>query len=180
MRKKPSLMLAVALAVLGSGIARSQPAPTSGPTPTSSLAANMLQSTYYSNAGDDSLPDGSVRIVNQSGASLCALVYVIDADQEIKECCGCPISQGGTDTLSVDNDLTSNPLNGVATVNGSISIISSAASSCDPGAPKPTGQLAAFGTHPQSGVSLTEEGFTMAPLSTAALSSLSAECEAIE
>lgn len=146
----------------------------------------VFQNTYYANVEVPGLADEAypiVRIVNDSGATLCALLYVTDQDQEMRECCGCPVSHGGTDTLSVVDDLTNNPANGVPTNNGSIAIISSLASACNPSKPKPTPQLEAWSTHYQSTITfgtLTEDEFTALPLSGAAQSNLVAQCAAIQ
>jgi hypothetical protein len=41
---------------------------------------------------------------------LCANIYVFTADQEMVECCSCFVSPNALRTLSLDADLTSNPL----------------------------------------------------------------------
>jgi len=41
--------------------------------------------------------------------ALCANIYVFDDDQELQECCSCPVTADGVRTLSTINDLTSNP-----------------------------------------------------------------------
>jgi len=40
---------------------------------------------------------------------LCANIYVFDDDQEMQECCSCPLSPDSLKTISTINDLTSNP-----------------------------------------------------------------------
>ena len=47
---------------------------------------------------------------NLGGAAIdtCAMIYVFDDDQEMGECCGCPISPAGIETFSVEHDLTAN------------------------------------------------------------------------
>lgn len=148
-------------------------------------AANLqgvFQNNYYTNAGDESIPLDNVHIANYSGGSLCALIYVNDADQEMRECCGCLVTEGGLAIADL-NDLTDNPANGVPTSTGAISIISSSAKACDPAHPAPTPQLEAWTTHfagSNSDDEQTETEFTAIPLSAAAESSLVAECAAIE
>jgi hypothetical protein len=60
--------------------------------------------------------DNVIRLVNPNGAanpefgndnSVCAMIYVFDDDQEMGECCGCPLTSAGSETFSVEN-LTSN------------------------------------------------------------------------
>jgi len=71
--------------------------------------------------------------------TLCALIYVFSADQQLAECCGCPVTPNGLLTLSVTKDLTSNPLTGVKPRSGVIKILSSTgAPTCDPTAPSPS------------------------------------------
>jgi len=40
---------------------------------------------------------------------LCANIYVFDDDQEMQECCSCPLTADSVQTFSTINDLTSNP-----------------------------------------------------------------------
>ena len=59
--------------------------------------------------------DALVRLLNvgnyeaQPSGFLCVDIYVFDDDQEMQECCACPVSPDAVLTLSVINDLTSNP-----------------------------------------------------------------------
>ena len=58
--------------------------------------------------------DSLVRIVDSGGGispanNRCANIYIFDDDQELQECCSCPLSPNGLRTISVINDLTSNP-----------------------------------------------------------------------
>jgi len=60
--------------------------------------------------------DALVRIVDfgnyeapPENGDLCANLYVFDDDQEMQECCSCPLTADGLRTISVINDLTSNP-----------------------------------------------------------------------
>ena len=36
--------------------------------------------------------DSSMRLINTSGQDMCALIYVFDDDEELGECCGCPLT----------------------------------------------------------------------------------------
>ena len=176
---KRILLLAAAALLLSSyaGVASAQATPTPTPTPGFSIAG-VYQINYYSNA--PSSPDGTVRIINPSGGNLCALIYVTDKDQELRECCGCTLSDRSMRILSVNNDLTSNPANGRPSSDGSVAIVSSASTNCDGKAPKPTPELAAFETHPLGGTFLTEEEFTPEPLNKAEIQNLASQCSAIE
>ncbi len=44
----------------------------------------------------------------RSETDLCAMFYVFDDDQEMGECCGCPITPNGLNTYSVREELVSN------------------------------------------------------------------------
>ncbi len=63
--------------------------------------------------------DNIIRLVNPNGAAnanlagakaetVCAMVYVFDDDQEMGECCGCPVTSAQLATFSVEKNLTSN------------------------------------------------------------------------
>jgi hypothetical protein len=102
--------------------------------------------------------DNIIRLINPNGAAngnlagaktqtVCAMIYVFDDDQEMGECCGCPLTSAQLATFSVLENLTSNwglthppvslvsnPDNGL----GAIAIVASA-----PNAPACKGQSVA-------------------------------------
>jgi hypothetical protein len=120
------------------------------------LAQNDYNSTYFNTrpsvlypiGSDASLPtvgvplpaaDNTIRFVNPtyhvnsiSGidthdvGGLCAMIYVYDDDEEPIECCGCPITNDGVLTLSVEDNLTSNPFSGRPIAHGTIHVIAAA------------------------------------------------------
>jgi hypothetical protein len=147
------VIVVVALAlVAGSQVARAQSAP---------ITSDVYTVDYYSNANTTGAEDGTVRIINpgttsksaSEAADLCALIYVFDANQEMSECCGCFLSANGLLTLSVNNNLTSNPLLGTLLHTGVIKIVSSVlARPCDPTKITPTPTLRAWATHIQNPV----------------------------
>jgi len=113
----------------------------------------QLLLNYFSN---NSLanPDATVQVSNvgMTGGTLCAMIYVFDARQEMTECCGCSISSDGIRTLSVQNDLTSHPATGITPQAGVIEIVSASSvgnQSCDATNAYPAGELVAWGTHLQ-------------------------------
>ncbi len=83
--------------------------------------------------------DNIIRLINPNGAAngnlsgakeqtVCAMIYVFDDDEEMGECCGCPLSSTRLATFSVEHNLTSNwGLSGGSEngdhANGSIAII---------------------------------------------------------
>lgn len=99
----------------GSGSSGSRPAAAGDP--------GSYQSTDYTTVfvGTITLPNGDkidffdradnlIDLINPTRANntLCAMIYVFDADQEMGECCGCPITSNGLLALSVQTDLTDN------------------------------------------------------------------------
>lgn len=63
--------------------------------------------------------DNIIRLINPNGAAntnlagaqsntVCAMIYVFDDDEEMGECCGCPLSSTQLATFSVEHNLTSN------------------------------------------------------------------------
>jgi hypothetical protein len=111
------------------------------------------------------------------------MVYVFDADQQLTECCGCVETHNGLRTISVRNNLTSNPLTGVKSTNGVIKVVSAAVnnSPCDPTSNvKPTSNLRAWVTHIQNAVGtafpITETESSDSTLGATELANLQAQC----
>jgi hypothetical protein len=52
--------------------------------------------------------DNIMRLINSTGQNMCALIYVFDDDEELGECCGCPLTANQLQSYSVVGDLTSN------------------------------------------------------------------------
>ena len=165
----PILVVALLVLGIGSGIA---------------MAQDVYKLNYFSNnvAG---APDGTVRIDNPglTYGNLCAMIYVFDADQQLSECCGCVETHNGLRTLSVKNDLTSNPLTGRVSTTGVIKVVSAAVnnSPCDPTSNvSPKANLRAWGTHIQNPVGaaypITETEFSDSTLGATELANLQAQC----
>ncbi|MCW5890806.1 MAG: hypothetical protein KIT14_09660 [bacterium] len=142
--------------------------------------------------------DASVRITNPgtqgaptladpTNGDLCAMIYVFRPDQQLAECCGCPVTPNGLVTLSVNRHLTSNPLTDDPFPSGVVKILSSTGTvetgrsghsylRCNAAAPTPTPTLLAWGTHIQGSGALTETAFTPAALSADELDSMVGRC----
>jgi len=120
------------------------------------IVPDTFRINYFSNANVSGAPDATVRIDNPgvTYGNLCAMIYVFDNDQQLTECCGCLESHNGLRTLSVNKDLTSNPLTGVKSNNGVIKVVSSApnGSPCDPTGLSVTPNLRVWATHIQNKV----------------------------
>ncbi len=126
----------MAAAMSSSAMAASLRQGATGGAVTGSLPGEVLWN-YYLAAGSngDFCPPGSnligdlcntegegdniIRLINPNGAAngnlagakeqeVCAMIYVFDDDEEMGECCGCPLSSTQLATFSVLQNLTSN------------------------------------------------------------------------
>jgi hypothetical protein len=124
MRRTIATILALAFCSLSSWAATTAPA--LGKTSSVGEPADVLKVDYFSNANTSGAPDGTFRITNAgtSGGNLCAYIFVFDPQQEMSECCGCLQTPDGLGTLSVNVNLTSNPLTGVTLTTGAIKVFS--------------------------------------------------------
>jgi hypothetical protein len=147
--------------------------------------ADTLKVDYFANANTAGAPDATLRIVNPgtSGGNLCAAIYVFDTTQELSECCSCFLTPDSLRTLSVNGDLTSNPLTGIVLTGGVIKIASTTAVglSCpSPVALTPTAGLRAWATHIQNAnFTITETASQDATFSAAEQGSLQSKCRSI-
>jgi Bacterial Ig-like domain (group 2) len=130
-------------------------------------------------------PDTTMRISNPglSGTDLCAMIYVFDQKQQLVECCGCTVSLDGLLVLSLRNDLTANPLTGIKSTDGVVSVIAAdheGNPKCDASSISPSGILASWSTNLEStgngGYSVLEDSATSSPLSDQQLSASQAQC----
>ena len=82
-------------------------------TVNASTAPDAPPSVSGSIASDDIIrlinPNGTANpsVSGGSDAPVCAMIYVFDDDEEMGECCGCPLSATKLATLSAGHDLTS-------------------------------------------------------------------------
>jgi len=141
---------------------------------------------YFSNANSGE-PDGTVRITNvgtnittPGSGNLCALIYVFEPDQQLAECCGCLITPDGLLTLSINRNLTENPLTPVILTTGAIKIVSSAGGACNAAKPTPVTGIRAWGTHIQAAGVVTETEFVDSTLSAGELALLKNKCSSIQ
>ena len=117
--------------------------------------------------------------------NLCADIYVIDASEEMTECCGCLITPDQLVEFTFTNLLT-NPANGIPSEFGDIKLVSSApgaGGTCNPGKPTPTPALRAWkvlAIENDPNQQITDAPFLPATLSTGELNTLSSTCEGFE
>jgi hypothetical protein len=105
---------------------------------------------------------------------------VFEPDQQLAECCGCEITPDGLLTLSINANLTSNPLTPVTLSTGAIKVVSSSGSpTCNPAKPTPVTGIRAWGTHIQAGGVVTETEFTDSTLSAGEVALLKSKCGSI-
>ena len=95
-------------------------------------ADSVYALSYFSNAHTTGAPDAALRLVNDGFVSdaspagdLCASIYVFDSREELNECCSCRITPNGILSLSVNKNLTSNPLTGTIPTRGVVKVVSS-------------------------------------------------------
>jgi hypothetical protein len=143
---------------------------------------------YFANANTGGAPDATLRLDNDGSAAdanLCADIFVFDADQEMSECCSGLETPDGLRTLSINSNLTANPLTGVVLTGGVIKIV--AAATTGGACPVPThitlvsgGEIQAWATHIQnSNFTVTETTSQVSNLSAAEESKLAKQCGAI-
>ncbi|MGA2588887.1 MAG: hypothetical protein ABSH32_03135 [Bryobacteraceae bacterium] len=184
------LLTLTALAVLGvvlsSSIIWAQATPPAVIWPPTTPLADTFKVTYFSNANTAGVPDGTVYLTNPgtSGGSICAMIYVLDPNQELLQCCGCSLTPDSLSTISVNNNLTRSPLVPEVLTFGTIKIISSSgAPTCNPSKPVPTPAVRGWGTHIQIptgfGPYVTETDFQDATLSSTEVSHLASLCKSI-
>jgi hypothetical protein len=157
---------------------------------------------YFANANTGGAPDGTLRLDNDGsgtlntggnslvtsggGINLCADIFVFDANEEMSECCSCLETPDGLRTLSINTNLTANPLTGVVLSTGVIKIVPAAptAGAC----PVPyyitnvtNGEIQSWATHIQnSSFAVTETASQVSVLSSSEQTSLAQQCGAIE
>ena len=142
--------------------------------------ADTLKVDYFDSANTGN--PSTLRLTNPgtSGGSLYAAIYVFDPDQEMSECCECLLTPDGLRTLSVDTDLTSNPLTGPPLLTtGLIKLVSTTGTSASK--LTPVAALRAWATHVQPiSLATTETASQDATFSSAEQSRLQSECSSIQ
>jgi hypothetical protein len=151
-------------------------------------AQSAYRVDYFANANTGGAPDGTLRLDNDGSAAyanLCADIFVFDTNEELSECCSCLETPDGLRTLSVNSDLTANPLTGVTLTTGVIKVV--AAATTGGVCPTPThislvsgGEIQGWATHIQnSNFAITETASQASNLSSAEESNLAKQCGAI-
>lgn len=132
--------------------------------------------------------DQEIRVINPGAqgsprssdeGTVCADIYVFDANQEMMECCSCAITANGLLTLSLRDNLVANTLQNVHATSGAVKIVSGRESVCSETSPTPAPDLRAFSTH-RNGVAVTETEFQPAPLQQQELNFLGQTCAFVQ
>jgi hypothetical protein len=143
---------------------------------------------YFNNANTTGAPDATLRLDNDGSAShgdMCADIFVFNANEEISECCGCLETPDDLLTLSVNNNLDSNPATGLPTTSGLILIVAAATTNGLCPAPVhiktlPGAEIQGWATHIQdSNYAITETASQVSSLSSSEESALARQCGAI-
>lgn len=165
---------------VGSTAIAASSGPASGAGTLTVLPIKVLD--YFDNAQQPGV-DQTLRLSNSGNNDLCALVYVFTADQQMSECCGCHISRNGLRTLSLNTDLTANPLTGQFPKRGTVDVVPADATSnptCDPTSFTPAGAVTMWATHIQNLATasfvVTEDRSRVTSLSNADLPTLQGLC----
>ena len=137
-----------------------------GPDPSTNIVGyyDIGESPGLNGSG---IGDNLLRLINPTAAngSVCAYIYVFDSEEEMGECCGCPVSPNGLDQISVADDLTDNwgitsfdqdsgvidIVTGLPNAAIFISSLGISVPACNPGsASTPVGNLVGYITHNQA------------------------------
>ena len=135
------------------------------------LQEDVFTTNYFSNNTTPGAPPATLRFTehgeNQvekgngqvySATEICAMIYVYAADQQLAECCGCPVSINGLVHENVQKDLLGNTLTRVVPNEGVIQIVSGAYIStategiCDPTGFELAPEIDSWVTHVQNKV----------------------------
>ena len=149
-------------------------------------SAQSMEVTYFDNNSltTTGAPQAVVHIVNPGNGALCADVYVWRSDQELSECCSCPITPNGVLTFTVDY-ATNNPGDHTpGATAGSIDVIADSTASCTDSSasnPTPAGSLLVWATHVNldsvtSGYDVTETEALTTSLSSGEQSEAASRC----
>ena len=165
----PVLAIALVIAMV-SGIAVAQEGET-------------FTTNYYANNTTSGAPAATLRFTEHGSVAEteCAMIYVYAADQQLAECCGCPVTANGLVHENVQKDLLGNTLTRVVPNEGVIQIVSSIFTGvCDPTSYIPVPEIDSWVTHVQNKVGtafpITEDRGDEELLSPQELSTLQGDC----
>ena len=148
-------------------------------------APDSFQVNYVANlAKGDSIINltnaGSISGTDPAG-DICANIYVLAPDQQLIECCSCPLTPNHLKSVSVVHDLAGNSVTPGFPDALTIALIASPGATCDPSAPAGLASgLRAWCTTvhaaPGGGSSVTERAFLPAAASAGEIGKLTGYC----
>jgi hypothetical protein len=114
-----AFLIALALSASANAATLRQGSTGSSGAVTGSLPGEVLWGYYQTYESEFGYGDSILQLINPNGAAngnlagakpqtVCAMIYVFDEDQEMGECCGCPLSSAQLATFSAYSNLTSN------------------------------------------------------------------------
>ncbi len=143
----------------------------------------VFTTNYFANNTTSGAPPATLRFTEHGSVAPieCAMIYVYAADQQLAECCGCPVSYNGLVHENVQKDLLGNTLTRVVPNEGVIQIVSSVyTGTCDPTTYEPVPEIDSWVTHVQNKVGtafpITEDRGDEELLSGTELSTLQNDC----
>ena len=166
MKKMPFAVLAILVTALAIGMA----APVASAQTDSIQQVDVFSTNYFSNNTTPGAPPATLRFTEQESQAVaganpaidyteeCAMIYVYAADQQLAECCGCPVSKNGLVSENVQKDLLGNTLTRVVPNEGVIQIVSGryldlgSIGVCDPTKFIPAPEINSWLTHIQNKV----------------------------
>jgi hypothetical protein len=159
---------------------------------------DVFTTNYFSNNTTPGAPAAALRFTEQQSQAVrgvapaqdylqtCAMIYVYAADQQLAECCGCPVTLNGLVYENVQKDLLGNTLTRVVPNEGVIQIVSGLYESigtvgyCDPTDVIPVPEINSWVTHVQNkvgtGFPITESRGDEVLLTDGELTILEADC----
>ncbi len=142
----------------------------------------VFTTNYYAN-NITGAPPATLRFTEHGSVAPieCANIYVYAADQQLTECCSCPVSYNGLVHENVQTDLLGNTLTRNVPTEGVIQIVSSVYTGvCDPTTYEPAPEIDSWLTHIQNKVGtaypITEDRGDEELLSSTELSTLQNDC----
>jgi hypothetical protein len=138
---------------------------------------------YFANNTTSGAPAATLRFTEHGSVAEteCAMIYVYAADQQLAECCGCPVTYNGLVEENVKTDLLGNSLTRVTPNQGVVQIVSGDyAGACDPTNVSVDPEIDSWMTHIQNKVGtafpITEDRGDEELLSSTELSTLESDC----
>jgi len=135
-RRKSSLALAAMAAFALAGASTAFSATTN--TGTDPFFDEQLVGYFTTGTGNSSAPKVNITVPSENPGlsaapnTICAMIYVFDANQLLQECCGCPVTSDGLRTLTVSTNLGSEPaFQAPPLTTGVVRIVSAEPNGCD-------------------------------------------------